>query len=146
MSLKMPNLNYVQFSGYLGKDPEQRIVNGKTVVSFSIGVGRKWKDKQTGEEKGDKFFLDVTTWEKLAEQCNQLRKGDAVIVSGSLREEKWTDKETQQPRSRMSMTARTVDNLQWPGEKSTNPETGQKYEKKPSTVGVVSGEDGDIMF
>jgi single-strand DNA-binding protein len=37
-------------------------------------------------------FIDVTTWSKLADQCNEyLKKGRRVIVNGRLKQSKWED-------------------------------------------------------
>lgn len=42
----------------------------------------------------DTLFINVTCWEKLGETvAERLRKGDKVVVHGSLRQESWTDAE-----------------------------------------------------
>lgn len=63
--------------GNLGKDPEMRYTpEGKAVTVFSVAASNR-KDETT--------WFRITTWEKLAETCNQyLHKGSKVFVKGRL--------------------------------------------------------------
>jgi len=69
--------------GNLGRDPEQRFTpSGDPVTSFSVATSRKY-----GEVDETTWFR-VSTWEKLAETCNQyLHKGSKVLVEGALKPE-----------------------------------------------------------
>ena len=66
--------------GNLGKDPEMKYTtDGKAVTTFSVAASNR-KDETT--------WFRVSTWEKLAETCNQyLHKGSKVLVEGALKPE-----------------------------------------------------------
>lgn len=71
--------------GNLGRDPEMRYANsGKAVTNFSVAANVFGSDEPE--------WFAVTTWEKLAEICNQhLSKGDRVAVAGRLNLDSWED-------------------------------------------------------
>ncbi len=88
-------VNKVILVGNLGKDPEMRYTaNGLAIASFSIATSESWKDKQTGETQEKTEWHRVKIFGKLAEIAGEyLRKGRQVYIEGSLRTDKYTDKE-----------------------------------------------------
>jgi len=72
-------MNKLMIIGCLGNDPTLRTLpDGTAVCSFNVAVSGKGKDKTT-------TWFRVTTWRKLAENCNQfLAKGRKVAVVGSV--------------------------------------------------------------
>lgn len=84
------NFNLVAIQGNLTRDPERRGNNDFTVATFSVAVNEKTK-------KGDYVsFIDVDVFGKLAEICLQyLKKGSSVIVSGKIKQNRFTDKNGQ---------------------------------------------------
>lgn len=91
----MADLNYCSFIGRLGSDPEVRYLpNGDAVASFSIAVGERWKDKDSGEQKESTEWVRCIAWRRLGEVCGEyLKKGSQVFVSGKFKTRKWQDKE-----------------------------------------------------
>ncbi len=81
----MAGLNRVQLIGRLGKDPESRLTpSGRPVCSFSVAVGRRWKNAD-GEVKDATDWFNVDAWGRLGEICQQyLGKGRLVFVEGRL--------------------------------------------------------------
>ncbi len=81
----MPGLNRVQLIGHLGKDPETRHTPaGKKVCSFSIAVGRRWKNAD-GKTNETTDWFNVDAWGRLGEICQAyLGKGRLVYVEGRL--------------------------------------------------------------
>lgn len=81
----MPGLNRVQLIGRLGKDPETRYTPaGKKACSFSVAVGRRWKNTN-GETKESTDWFNVDAWGRLGEICQSyLGKGRLVFVEGRL--------------------------------------------------------------
>jgi single-strand DNA-binding protein len=78
------------------KDPELRFTNGgKALVQFTVVTARRFKDPQTQEwQEKDVSFWDVTAFDKLAENiAENFVKGTAVIITGSMYQEKWVNKE-----------------------------------------------------
>ena len=88
-------VNKVILVGNLGKDPETRYTaNGGAITSFSIATSESWKDKQTGENQERTEWHRIKAFGRLAEICGEyLRKGRQVYIEGSLRTDKYTDKE-----------------------------------------------------
>lgn len=90
-------MNQCNFIGRLGKDVENRYSQaGDACANFSIAIGNKWRDKQTGEQKEHTEWVNVCAYKKLAEICGEyLKKGDLVRISGKIRSRKWQDKNGQ---------------------------------------------------
>jgi single-strand DNA-binding protein len=86
----MPSLNRIQLIGHLGKDPEVRFTpTGKKVCTFSVAVGRRWKNS-AGEEKESTDWFNIEAWGRLGDICKQyLRKGRLVFLEGQLRTDRY---------------------------------------------------------
>lgn len=85
-------LNHCSFIGNLGRDPEVKILSsGARVVSFSLAVSERWKDKN-GERQEKTTWVPIVIWNeglgRVAE--SYLRKGSKVYVSGALQIRKYT--------------------------------------------------------
>ncbi len=72
--------------GNLGSDPELRYLqSGAAVCSFSVAVNENWTDRQTNERRDKTTWYRVSTWNQLAETCNQyLARGRQVMVVGTV--------------------------------------------------------------
>jgi len=88
-------INKVILVGNLGADPETRYsANGGAITTIRIATSEAWKDKQTGENQERTEWHRVKFFGRLAEIAGEyLRKGRQVYVEGSLRTDKYTDKE-----------------------------------------------------
>jgi len=87
----MRNFNLAVLEGRLVGDPEIRYTqNGTALCKFSIANNYDYyKDEELQKEVN---YFDVTTWAKLAEQCNEyLKKGRRVIINGRLKHNRWQD-------------------------------------------------------
>ncbi len=80
------NLNLCQFIGNVCQDPEMRFTpSGAPTTSFSVAVNRTYKTND-GESKSEATFINVVSWNKTAEICNQfLNKGSLVYIQGRLK-------------------------------------------------------------
>lgn len=89
------DLNRCDFIGRLGRDPEIRYTpNGVAVANFSIAVGEKWKDKNTGEQNERTEWVKCSAFGKLAEVIGEyLSTGKQVYISGKMQTRQWEDKE-----------------------------------------------------
>jgi single-strand DNA-binding protein len=105
----MADYNCVVLLGRLARDPELKYApSGAPVCSFSVATNHHYT-KSDGQKAQSVTFVDIVAWRRLAEICSQfLKKGRQVLVSGSLKQERWTDAKTQQPRSRLKILAREV--------------------------------------
>ena len=105
--------NSVVLSGNLTRDFELRYTqSGLPVASSGLAVNRRWK---SGDEwKEDTSFIDLTVWDKLAENAAEsLHKGTNVIVEGRIRQENWESKEGDK-RSKLTVTVENIGpSLRW---------------------------------
>ena len=86
-------MNLVILRGNLARDPELRTVNtnNKTtsVVNFTIATSREFT-KQNGDTDKITTFVQCEAWDSGAEAvADALKKGDLVMVEGSLRNDSW---------------------------------------------------------
>lgn len=90
-------INKVIIVGNLGGDPETRYTAGGVAITrISVATSESWKDKQTGEQQERTEWHKVVFFGKLAEIAGEfLKKGRQVYVEGSLRTNKWQDKQGQ---------------------------------------------------
>ncbi|MDR2012372.1 MAG: single-stranded DNA-binding protein [Rhodanobacter sp.] len=88
-------VNKVILVGNLGADPETRYTaNGGAITNIRIATSEMWKDKQTGENQERTEWHRVVLFGKLGEIAGEyLKKGRQVYIEGSLRTNKYTDKE-----------------------------------------------------
>ena len=110
---RMPDVNKVFLAGRLTRDPELRYLpSGVPVCKLGLAVSRFYKTKD-GEKREETLFINVTTWNKSAEYCNEyLRKGRPVMVEGQLRSNDFEDKSGQK-RTVIEITAERVQQLDW---------------------------------
>lgn len=65
--------------------------NGSTRTQ--VATSEKWKDKQSGEMQEKTEWHQIVFFGKVAEiAAEYIKKGDKIYIEGSLRTEKWTDK------------------------------------------------------
>ena len=88
-------VNKVILIGNLGADPETRYTaNGSAVTTVSLATTEAWKDKNTGEQQERTEWHRVVFFNRLAEIVQQyLKKGAKLYVEGSIRTNKWQDKD-----------------------------------------------------
>jgi single stranded DNA-binding protein len=99
----------VTLIGNLTKDPELMVFDsGKTKVSFSVAVNRRWTD-ESGEKKEVTSYFDAIAWSYSADDIARvLSKGNSVIVNGRLEQQTWDDKTTGEKRSKVLVVADNV--------------------------------------
>lgn len=80
--------------GNVGQDPEVRYMpSGSAVAEVSVATTESWKDKQSGEKQERTEWHRITFFGRLAEIVGEyVRKGSQIYVEGSIRTEKWQDK------------------------------------------------------
>jgi single-strand DNA-binding protein len=108
----------MQVIGHLGKDAQVNIVNGKTVINFSVAHTEKFKDAQ-GVQKDRTTWVDCSWWTEKASIAIYMKKGTMVFVEGQPNVRAYTNQSGQQG---ATLTAR-VSFVQLLGSK---PQTEQK--------------------
>ncbi|MGN6481620.1 single-stranded DNA-binding protein [Luteibacter sp.] len=88
-------INKVIIVGNLGADPETRYTgSGTAITSLRLATSEAWTDKQSGEKQERTEWHRVKLFGKLAEIAGEyLKKGRQVYIEGSLRTDKYTDKD-----------------------------------------------------
>ena len=81
-------MNCIIIMGRLTSDPELKTTQSqKAVTSFTVAVDRNNANK-------DVDFLPVVAWDKGAEFITKyFRKGERILIRGTLQSRKWTDKD-----------------------------------------------------
>jgi len=96
------DLNNVSLTGRLVRDPEISYLNNNMVVmKGSLAVN--------GYKKDEVNYIDITVWGKAAESCNSyVHKGSRIAVEGSIKQERWTDQQSGQNRSKITINCSRV--------------------------------------
>lgn len=85
------DLNRCEFIGRLGQDPEFRQNATNSACNFSIACSDDYK-KADGSEVNQTNWINIVTFGKLAEICNNfLKKGSQIWLEGKFVTRKWQD-------------------------------------------------------
>lgn len=134
----MANLNKVMLIGNLTRDVEVTYTpKGMAVGKFGLAVNRRYKT-ESGEQKEETTFVDITLFGKTAELANQyLSKGRPVFIEGRLQLDSWDDKQTGQKRSKLYVVGDVMQFLGSKGEgggsnSGGDSSSGDEYDQRPS--------------
>ena len=104
----MASINQAILGGNLTADPELKTIvthEGEEILAAEARVAVTRKGSKKGSEKKD--FFTVTCYRQAAENLAEYRgKGDAVIVTGEARHQRWESEGS--PRSRHVFPARSI--------------------------------------
>lgn len=120
--------------GNLGKDPEIRQANGKSVTNFSVAVNQKYGDKESTE------WINLVLWDKMADLAGRyLKKGSQCYFEGRIQTREWENKEGVKQKT----TEVVVQNMTFLG-------GGKKAEDKPAATPAPQQapliDDSDVPF
>ena len=142
-------MNNIILTGRLTKDVEMRYipVTGTPVATFTLAVQRDYLKK---DGTRDVDFIPVEVIGKVAEFCkNYLSKGRLVAVQGSIRVDRYQDKNTQEFRVFTKVSARSVQALdKKPNTNNTSNTTSNNKSAKEEELDRKLEElaDNDIPF
>ena len=90
-------MNIIHVSGAFTKKPEiKEVTSGERVtkvVNFVLASSRRFR-KKDGSPDEETTFVNCEAWDSGAETISKwFDKGDSIIVHGSLKNEKWEDKD-----------------------------------------------------
>lgn len=135
----MPSKNAVSLIGYLGKDPEFSDNNSVQSARLTLATSEKWKDKNSGEWKEKTEWHNISIFGNQAVYASKyLSKGSLVAIEGSLKTDKYTDKNGIE-RYATKILAREIQGL------DKNPASTQKSEPAPQNQ-QYNASDDDIPF
>ena len=109
--LRFPNVNSVELSGRLTRDPElKHLQSGMAILNIDIAFNRNFKKGDNWEQSTS--YIQIKLWGDKAEKMAQyLHKGSPIIAEGYLEQESWKNKENQTV-SKMVLTAHKIHNLE----------------------------------
>ena len=127
-------MNVITVAGTLGKDAEVKyLANGDAICNFSVA-------DSMGRDKGT-IWWNCGLYGKRAESLSQyLTKGQAVTVTGSVSERKWTDKEGNE---RKTMDVRVNDVALQGGRRDAEPQQERRQAPAPAQTNF---DDDSIPF
>lgn len=149
-------MNKTILKGNLARDPEIKEVptGGRTtkVANFTVATTRHFK-KADGTRASDTTFIPCEAWDTGAESIEKLlKKGDPVLLEGSLKVENW--EKDGKKHSRMKVRVITFDKLYRSPNSGNN--TNEEQATKPTAeetnptpqepVATASGSDEDTPF
>lgn len=132
------SLNRIQIIGNLGAEPEVRSTPGGTrVANLRVATNEQWTDK-SGQKQEHTEWHRVVLYGALADIAEKyMRKGGRIFVEGSLRTDKWTDRDGND-RYTTEVRAQNVILLDGPG----GGEGGEAGGGRGRSSGAVSGGGG----
>ena len=142
-------VNKVTLVGRLGQDPEIRFTGeGNAVASFSVATNESWKSKDgTMQERTEwtKVTVFGTTVEKYVQPY--IKKGTLVYVEGSLKTDKWQDKDGNDKYS-TGVVANIYGGVQilGGGESNTDSSSSMNQERPEKESLNQAVEDDDLPF
>jgi single-strand DNA-binding protein len=134
-------INKVILVGNLGNDPEVRYAqNGNAITTISVATSESWKDKDGNLQERTEWHR-VKFFGRLAEIAGEyLKKGRQVYIEGSLRTEKYQDKQTGQDRYTTDIIANEMQMLG--GNPGMGGEGGGERAERPARSGGGGGYGG----
>lgn len=89
--------------GNLIRKPEIRYTpNGKPIAEFSVAINDVYRPHEGAEPVEETSFFDCKAFGKLAELLQQYTdKGSRLYLAGSLKQDRWEDRQTGQKRSKV---------------------------------------------
>ena len=153
-------VNKVIIVGNLGADPEVRYMpSGGAVTNISIATSEQWTDKTSGQKQERTEWHRVTLFNRLGEIAGEyLKKGSQVYIEGSLRTDKYQDKNTGEDRYSTGIIA---NNMQLLGGRMDNtgggdfnqaqrpaqaPSASPSAAQEPAAMANAGDFDDDIPF
>ncbi|MBX2881010.1 MAG: single-stranded DNA-binding protein [Granulosicoccus sp.] len=154
-------VNKVILVGNVGADPELRYMpSGGAVANISIATSEQWTDKNTGQKQERTEWHRVTLFNRLGEIAGEyVKKGSQVYIEGSIRTDKYQDKNTGEDRYSTSIIANNMQllgsrqdsgagNYSQPAQSASGsqPNSPSNSQPEPMTAAAGAEFDDDIPF
>ena len=87
----MAGFNKVILIGNLTRDPVLKYLpSGTPVVEFGLAMNRRWRDRESGDQRESVTYVDCKTMGRQAEVLNEyMAKGRSLFVEGRLDYRSW---------------------------------------------------------
>lgn len=143
----MSSLNKVTLIGNVGNIEIKEYEKGgekKPLVQVSLATSDGYKDKNGEWQNNTEWHKCVFAIPSLAERAKSIGKGDSIMVEGSIKTNKWADKEGNENSYKeiAVVSYKTWRKAKIEGSESSAPPQGQPNPASPKSVGV----DDDLPF
>ena len=102
------DLNNVNLVGRLVREVEVKYSQSGVAIG-RLSIANNDTVKKDNEYLDECSFFDAVVFGNQAENCSKyLKKGSQVAIEGRLKQNTWTDKETQQKRSKVEIIVSTI--------------------------------------
>jgi single-strand DNA-binding protein len=136
----MSSINMVLLLGNVGTVEVKDYAEDKSLVQLSLAT-------QSGYKKGDDW-VNETEWHRcifaipsLAERAKNIQVGDTIEVRGSIKTNKWTDKEgNEKSLKEISVVSFTTH------KKAAKKEDAEEHHSEGAPAPAISGNDDDLPF
>lgn len=120
------SINSVSLSGNVTRDSDLRVTNnGTSVLNFSVAVNERRKSSG-GEWDDYASFIDCVMFGKRADAISRyIHKGTKVSIHGKLSQDRWTDKNTGESRSKLSVV---IDEIELMSRREEPTQTKARYD------------------
>ncbi len=127
------NYNKVILVGRLVREPETVMLpSGTQVANLVLAYNRSYKD-QNGQWKEESHFFEIKAFGWIVERViPNLGKGDLVLIEGRLQQDKWIDKQSGEPRSKVRIVALEIKLLGHAGKGAVATSSEPAAEELPS--------------
>jgi single-strand DNA-binding protein len=102
----MSSVNTFAIEGRLTRDCEVRELENGRIISFSIATNRSRKEGDQWVDETD--YFDCSHYTKGMKIQDHLTKGQQVFLAGDLRQDRWEDKETGKPHSKVKLNVSRI--------------------------------------
>jgi len=133
-------MNKVQLFGNVGKDPESKQINGKTITKFSLATNKSYSNS-SGEKITETQWHSIVLWGKIAETASKyVKKGNSLIIEGEINYRSYENKDGQT----VYVTEIIGQAMHFVGSKPTEePKTGKHYVESKSDINELPGNVAD---
>jgi single-strand DNA-binding protein len=128
-------MNKVLLYGNVGKDPESKIINQKTVTKFSLATNKTYTNN-AGEKITETQWHSIVLWGKVAETASgYVKKGMSLIIEGEISYRSYENKDG----VRVYVTEIIGQNMHFTGSKEE-----KKEEKKSAAMSDINELPGNV--
>jgi single-strand DNA-binding protein len=133
--------NKVILIGRLVREPETRMLpSGTQVSNLVVAYNRNYRTPEGGWKEESHFF-EVKVFGRLVETViPRLERGDLVLIEGRLHQDRWLDRESGSPRSKIRIVAFDIKLLGRAGATRTQP-----LETPAEEIELPSFEEEDLL-
>lgn len=140
-------VNSITQVGHAAQGVQSKQITNGILTNFCLASNRRtYKDADSDDYEEETIFLDYVAFNGTAEKVKRfIHKGSMFLVEGRLKHDAWEDKQTKEPRSKLTAVAEFVELGPNPN-KDKNSSNGKKGEIMVLADGTIedTGSDNSV--